>query len=335
LDLIPLILYIFVGLVATVTLGFFTFWVVIVYNYLKYVTRIFQERPIFSIPRGVPSPDAEDLVVPTIDGQNLKACYLSSLVEGTRKGVVLFGIEFGSNRWSCQHHAEFLRRAGYDVLSWEPRGQGESDKIPGYTPLHWVSEHEVADALAIVEYACRRPDADPRGVGLVGLSKGAGAGVVAASRDRRIRCCVTDGMFAVYTTVVPYMRHWVKIYSRLTWVQKVAPDIFYGSIGMIAFKRVEKERNCKFPPLETALSNLRGQALLMIHGEKDSYIRPTMAQSLFRKSMSWWGGKREFWLVEGARHNEGLSKKSAEYSAKVSGFLDRYLGEASDFPSSK
>ena len=115
---------------VAVTLGFFTFWVVIVYNYLKYVTRIFQERPIFSIPRGVPSPDAEDLVVPTIDGQNLKACYLSSLVEGTRKGVVLFGIEFGSNRWSCQHHAEFLRRAGYDVLSWEPRGQGESDKIP-------------------------------------------------------------------------------------------------------------------------------------------------------------------------------------------------------------
>jgi len=305
------------------------FWMVIVFKYLHYVTRIFQERPIFAIPRGTAPGDAEDLVVETVGGQKLRACYLPRLSEGTRKGVVLFGIEFGSNRWSCQNHAEFLRKAGYDVLSWEPRGQGESDKVPGYLPLHWVSGHEVEDALAVVRYACGRPDADPRGVALVGLSKGAGAGVVAASRDRRIRCCVTDGMFAVYTTVVPYMRHWVKIYSRLTWLQKVLPDIFYGTIGIIAFRRVARERNCDFPPLEKAVASLRDQPLLMIHGEKDTYIRPAMAETLFKKSQTRWGGERKFWLVEGARHNEGLAKRPAEYTKLVCDFLDRSLGEPS------
>lgn len=317
-------------LIVGLILGFFlltafVFWGVIVFRYLHYVTRIFQERPIFAIPRGTAPPDAEDLVLDTVGGQKIRACYLPKLAEGPRKGVILFGIEFGSNRWSCQHHADFLRKAGFDVLSWEPRGQGESEKVAGYAPLHWVSEHEVNDALAVVEYACSRPDADPRGVGLVGLSKGAGAGVVAASRDRRVRCCVTDGMFAVYTTVVPYMRHWVKIYSRLTWLQKVLPDIFYGTIGIIAFKRVEKERHCRFPPLEKAVAALRGQPLLMIHGEKDTYIRPAMAETLFRKSQTRAGGERQFWLVEGARHNEGLAKRTEEYICRVCDFLDKNL----------
>lgn len=325
MDLSLVLLFVLFCILLIFLVASFTFWALIVFRYLHYVTRIFQERPIFAIPRGVAPPDAEDLVVETKDGHKIRACYLPAMTPEGRKGVVLFGIEFGSNRWSCQNHADFLRKAGYDVLSWEPRGQGESDKIPGYNPLHWVSEHEVEDALTVLDYACKRPDADPRGVALVGLSKGAGAGVIAASRDRRIRVCVTDGMFAVYTTVVPYMRHWVKIYSSLTWLQKILPDFFYGTIGLIAFKRVEKERNCRFPSLESAVASLRNQGLFMIHGEKDTYIRPTMAEALFKKSNTRNGGERALWLVEGARHNEALAKKSEEYSRKVCAFLDQNL----------
>ena len=320
--------YIILGIFCVAWIGFaivLSIWIMIVFRYLQYVVRIFQERPIFAIPRGSPPLDANDIVVETPNGK-IKACYLPSHIP--RKGVVLFGIEYGANRWSSQHHAEFLRNGGYDVISWEPRGQGESDKVPGYQPLHWVSEYEVEDALAVIEYACGRPDADPRGVALVGISKGAGVGVVAASRGKRVVCCVTDGMFGVYTTVVPYMRHWIKIYSSLITFQKLMPDFFYGTIGILAFRRVEKIRNCRFPSLESALGKIRSIPLLMIHGDKDTYIRVGMAQSLFAIARGSKGVDRILWLAPGARHNEALAKHPLEYSRKVLAFLDKNLANS-------
>ena len=49
--------------------------------------------------------------------------------------------------------------------------------MPGYDPLQWVTDYEVRDAEAALAYLKSRPDADPRGVGFFGISKGAGAGL--------------------------------------------------------------------------------------------------------------------------------------------------------------
>ena len=68
-------------------------------------------------------------------------CYLKG--EGPRRGVILFGLEFGSNRWSCRPYCEHLLAAGYDVFAFETRGQGDSDCPPGYEPLQWVTDFEV------------------------------------------------------------------------------------------------------------------------------------------------------------------------------------------------
>ena len=48
----------------------------------------------------------------------------------------------------------------------------------------------------------QRSDADPRGIGLYGFSKGANAGLIAADDDPIIRCAVTDGAFGTYSVVV-------------------------------------------------------------------------------------------------------------------------------------
>ena len=128
----------------------------------------------------------------------LAGCYLKRA--RPRRGVILFGLEFGSNRWSCQPYCEHLLAAGFDVFAFETRNQGDSDREPGYDPLQWVTDYEVRDAEAALAYLKGRPDADPRGVGFFGISKGAGAGLFAAGRDPYVRCCVTDGIFAMYTT---------------------------------------------------------------------------------------------------------------------------------------
>ena len=144
----------------------------------------------------------EDVKFPSAGDLTLRGCYLKT--DHQRKGVILFGLEFGSNRWSCQPYCEPLLQAGYDIFAFEPRNQGDSDAMEGYEPLHWLTSHEVQDTHAAIRYLKKRPDADAKGIGFFGISKGANAGLLAASRDCFVRCLVTDGAFGTYSTMVPY-----------------------------------------------------------------------------------------------------------------------------------
>ncbi len=290
--------------------------------YLPRFSRIFTERPLFIVPRGKALEDAETVRFPTSDGLTLRGCYLKAT--GARRGVILFALEFTSDCWSCRSYCDHLVANGYDVFAYEPRGQGQSDPMPGYEPMQWVTDYEVNDAKAAIAYLEGRPDADPRGVGLFGISKGAGAAVLAASRNPYVRCAVTDGMFATNTTLLPYMSQFFVIYKSF-FPEVLIPEFYYRVIAFFALRLVRRERHCSFPSLERELRHLGPRPLLMIHGAQDKYIKPEMAQKLFDLS----GGKperREFWLVEGAKHNQALNVANAEYHERVLSFFDQHLG---------
>jgi fermentation-respiration switch protein FrsA (DUF1100 family) len=289
------------------------------WRYLHIVVRIFQEKPLFIIPRGQPLPDAEDVRLPTEDGRTLCGCYLKT--SRPRKGVILFGLEFGSNRWSCWSYCEHLVEAGFDVFAFESRGQGDSAGQPGYDPLQWVTAFEVTDARAALAYLKSRPDADPKGIGFFGISKGAGAGLFAAASDPYVLCCVTDGVFGTYTTLVPYMMQWFRIYNSNYLVQSLLPPWYYGLIGLVGLREIGRERGCHFVHLERALPALQPRPILMIHGEKDTYIRPEMARALFDRAR----GDKEFWLVAGAKHNQALQVAGEEYRKRVLDFFESHL----------
>jgi pimeloyl-ACP methyl ester carboxylesterase len=293
------------------------------HKYLDKVVRIFQEKPLFIIPRGQPAADAEEVRFPTTDGLTLCGCYLKSLAP-RRAGVILFGLEFGSNRWSAVPYCEFLRRAGFDIFAFEPRCQGDSDCPPGYEPLQWVTAFEVRDFQAALGYLRNRPDADPRGVGLFGISKGGSAGLLAAAEDPYVRCFVTDGIFATHTTMVPYMRKWIAIYNTKYKLQKWLPTFTYSLIAADARRRIRRERGCRFPHLERVLGRLGNRPLLMIHGGGDTYIKPEMARELFDRVR----GPKEFWEVPGAKHNQAFHLANGEYQRRVLAFFRANLAEA-------
>jgi uncharacterized protein len=308
---------------ALVGLAVFAFYLYLTRKYLDVVVRIFEEKPLFVIPRGKPVEGAEEVSIAGAGGLTLRGLYLKTPAP-RRKGVVLFGLEFLSNRWAAVPYCEFLLRAGYDVFTFEPRSQGDSDKQPGYEPLQWVTDFEVKDFAAALAYLRGRPDADPRGVGLFGVSKGAGAGVLAAAGDPAVLCCVTDGMFATHTTMIPYMRKWISIYSKLHWVQRNIPDWFYGAIARKAIRKIEAQRGCHFPHLERRIARLGGRPLLMIHGGADTYIKPEMARALFNRA----GGTKELWVVEGAKHNQAFHTANGEYQRRVLEFFEKHMPES-------
>lgn len=305
---------------VAVGLGMAALYLYLRWKYVGFLVRIFQERPLFVIPRGQPTDDAEHVTLPTADGLTLRGCYLPTPA-ADRKGVILFGLEFGSDRWACRQYCEPLVAAGYDVFTYEPRNQGDSDRDPAYEPLQWVTDKDVSDMKVAIAYLRSRPDADPKGIGLFGISKGGSTGYLASASEKAIRCIATDGAYATYTTVVPYMQRWIKIYSDHHRLQRVLPTWFYGLVGLTGLKRVARNRGVNYPSVEKAAGKFR-RPVLMIHGEADTYIKPEMAQALYERV----AGPKDLWVVPKAKHNQAIAVAEEEYHRRVVEFFDRHLG---------
>ena len=291
------------------------------HKFLEQIVRIFEEKPLFIIPRGTPNADAEEVRFTTPRGLKLRGCYLKGL--GRRRGVILFGLEFGSDRWSSIQYCEKLRSAGYDVFAYEPRNQGESDRDPGYAPLQWITDRDLDDARAAVAYLKSRSDADSRGLGVFGISKGGCLAILLAAEDPTVRCVVTDGAYDTYLTMVPYMRRWVSIYSPRKKLQKLCPDRFYGDIGMGGIREAAARRNVEFLWVGTAARRVT-VPVFMIHGEADTYIKPDMAKALFRRVRT---PEKQLWLVPKAKHNQAPQIAPEEYHKRLVDFFDDHLGD--------
>jgi pimeloyl-ACP methyl ester carboxylesterase len=299
--------------------------VVLFYNYCRKrfvpkIARIFQERPLFIIPRGIPDENAEDVTFHTADGLTLRGCYLHTPA-AERRGVILFGLEYESNRWAAVSYCERLREAGYDVFAFEPRNHGESEKQGDYQPLQWATDRDLQDTQAALDYLTSRPDADPKGVGLFGVSKGGSVGLVAASEDPRVNCVVTDGAFGTLTTVLPFLLRWIDIYLPGSAIPKYLPIAFYRRLAKDTIKSVGAERNVRYLKVEPAVERLN-RPLLMIHGGSDTYIKKEMAESLHKRAKR---GTAELWVVDNAKHNQALHVAGDEYHRKLIEFFDTHL----------
>src|SRR5262249_15671397 len=158
-----------------------------------------------------------------------------------------------------------------------------------------------------------RSDGDPRGIGFFGISKGGGAGLLAAARDPYVRCFVTDGIFATHATMVPYMRRWISIYSDRYWIQELLPTCFYSWMGHAGLRLIGGEGGWRLRHWEGAIAKLSRRPLLMIHGGSDTYIKPDMARKVFDGARP----PKEFWLVQGAKHNQAIQVATEEYQQRV------------------
>src|SRR5262249_1991094 len=140
-------------------------------------------------------------------------------------------------------------------------------------------------------------------------------------REPYLRCFAVDGVFAVYTTLVPYMRQWFRIYNSNLLRQALIPDWYYGVLGLVGLGWIEKERGCRFVHLEGAMPRRAPRPLLMMRGSADTYIKPPFARELFARARE----PKEFWLVEGAKHNQAFHLVTQEYQRRVLEFFEKHL----------
>ena len=285
-------------------------------RYVRYIVRIFEEKPLFFPLRAKPTGDGAEVRFPTADGLSLAGTYFPTRA-GRRLGVVVFCHEYLGDRWSALAYLGHLRDLGFDLFSFDFRNHGQSDVEPGYQPLQWLTAHELSDLRAALRYVRDRPDADPAGVGLFGVSRGACAALCVGGKDPGVWGVATDGAFPTHGTMLAYILRWAEIYVGVKTIWRHLPIQAYQFLAWSSRKRVQARLNCRFPNVERATARLAPRPLLMVHGEKDSYIGPDIARGLFAAA----GEPKQLWLVPKAKHNRCREVAGEAYYDRVASFF--------------
>jgi pimeloyl-ACP methyl ester carboxylesterase len=296
---------------------FFIYTAIVCYIFLPTITRVFEESPIFSPPEEPHDAAAENVRFSAADGTELQGSWLSA-TGGARRGVIVFCHEYLANRWSCRPYCEALRTNGYDVFTFDFRNHGESDSLSSYTPMHWASNHEVRDLDAAIAHVRSRVGDDNAWIGLLGVSRGGSTAILVAASDPGVRAVVTDGAFPTNLTQLAYMLRWAKIYIGEGLLYRLTPDWYYSLLCGIARNLAARRHGCRFPRVAKAIRKISPRPLLIIHGEKDSYIVPEIADQLFKRA----GEPKEFWLVPGAKHNAAIQVASESYGRRLVEFFN-------------
>jgi pimeloyl-ACP methyl ester carboxylesterase len=296
--------------------------VTLIYLVIKYAPIIgqkFEEPPLFLPLRVEPSERGEPVAFPASGGVRLAGTYLRARTAG-RAGVTVYCHEFLSDRWSYRPYIDHLRDLGFDVFTFDFRNHGESDSESGYEPMHWASDREVSDLRAALAYLRTRPDRDPAGFGLFGVSRGGATALLVTPEERDVWGVITDGAFPTIGTMMAYILRWAELYLPNPAVRRSIPRWLYRLLARSGRRRSERRRGCRFPDLEKAVARLAPRPWLAIHGQRDTYISPEIVEEVFEHG----NGPRELWLVPDAKHNRCREREPEAYAGRLLDFVDRY-----------
>lgn len=265
--------------------------------------------------------DAVDF--PAYDGLRLSGMMIQAKAGVPRRGMIVFAHEFCADMHSCARYCRPLVNLGYDVLTFDFRGHGDSPDQPDYTPRQWVSDRELDDMRGALAFAADWLESRglPPEVGVFGISRGACAAILVAAEDPRIKALVVDGAFSTDTSIEYFMKRWAYIFAKVRVVYENHHPAFWRFLRWTMMTLAAREFKCRFPSVRKAIKRMTPRPILFIHGEKDSYLPVEQSRLLYALA----GQPKSLWIAAGARHNQAALMHPGQYATLTTGFFDRHL----------
>lgn len=265
----------------------------------------------------------EPVSFPAYDGLPLQGLLIRGNPRVLRRGLVVFAHEFCADLHSCARYCRCLQEAGYDILTFDFRGHGQSECPPDYTPRQWVTDRDLDDlrgAAAFAEHWLAE-QGYPVEFGVFGISRGACAAVLLAAENAHARALVLDGTFSTDTTIEYFMRRWAYIFAKVRFVYENHPPTFWRFLRWAMIHYAAREFRCRFPSVQKAIRRLTPRPVLFIHGEKDSYLPVEQSRRLYALAPQ----PKYLWVAAGARHNQAAVLHPERYSRLTMTFFDQHL----------
>lgn len=238
----------------------------------------------------------EDVELTTKDGVTIRGWYIPS---ENRAAVILLH-SMASNRLGTMDHALMFARNGYGVLMIDLRVHGASGG-----DLLTFGGDEYLDVSAAVDYLQARPDLDPGRIGVMGLSLGASASVLAGARDSRLAAVAADAPGATV------FKDWPK--------PKTAYESLYVPFDIMFFYYLHRVDGVIDPlPITDAVAQISPRPLLLVGGEggEERAIEHFFASA---------NEPKQKLILPDTPHISGLAAHPREYEETVIRFFDTWL----------
>lgn len=195
-----------------------------------------------------------------------------------------------------------LVKAGYNVLTFDLRGHGESDGemvSGGY--------YETQDLEGAIDYLSKRGFDS---IGVMGFSLGAVTTLITTARNKDINAVVSDSSFADLEDIMgPEFAARTKAPIFLLKPILFMVNVMYG----VDFTNIK--------PVEYVAA-IAPRPILFIHGEADEMMSIEHARRLYETAGY---PDNELWIVPEAEHTRAYRTAPDEYMARVAAFFDKAM----------
>jgi len=276
--------------------------------------------------------NGEEVEFTTTDRMALRGTYFSAPV-GQRRGVVLFCHELNGNRYNVAPFLKPLLDSGFDLLAFDFRNHGQSAKTLYGLPTPWMTQSDLEDVKAAVEYLLSRIGDEGIEVSIFGLGKGATVALCVAGSDSRVKSVVLDAP-------IPENRLFEKncweLLSKAVRSAKrdvrISVSLFFRAILFSLLRPIRslyfawqrfvlgKWFGCRFINPWPLAKKVR-QPMMIIHGHADSKTRAEQIQAFCDRLPN----RPRLWIVP-ASSREGLGQINEECSLQVARFFAEQYG---------
>lgn len=257
--------------------------------------------------RGDPVPDAgkvREFPAVDISFYNFRGYRISGwlAINTPHAPVVILLHGTPGNRVSMISRAAFLYQHGYNVMLFDFQSYGRSQGI-----LSTLGMVESEDILSAIDYLHSRSDTSDSKIGLLGLSMGATASVLAAARSSDILAVVAESCPVDATRVAGDV-----------------PDDDARTADKELVEQIYGVDITQARPID-AISKLSGRtAVFLINGDSDSVTPLSGMYELYQNSSY----PRQYWVVPGAEHAQSFDIDTSGYESRVDSFFDTSLASA-------
>ena len=284
--------------------------------YVRLIIPVFECKPPIAVSFVSPNPDAELVSCVTTDGVTLRGSILRSRQQPA-KGLILFCPELEGSHWSASSYALGLLEGGFDIVSFDFRGQGESDQQPGYAPLHWPTLFEVEDMRTAMKFIQSRIDLRELPLGILGVSRGAFVALIAAAESHQVKAVCCEGAYSTDSLTLHFISRWATLYLP-RFLLPFLPRWHLRITSVVVRWASQLRRKRNYVVLERWLPMLKQRGVLLVAGERDSYVHPDIGRELQRRINS---STADFWLVAKAKHNRARNVGPDEYDRRLREFF--------------
>ncbi len=251
--------------------------------------------------RGEPIPAAKDvdaLPVFDISFYNWRGKLLSGwlALNAPHAPVIILTHGTPGNRVSMIQRAAFLFKHGYNVLLFDFQSYGQSQGV-----MSTLGMVESEDILSAISYIRSLPDTSDSKIGVLGLSMGATAAVLAASRTNDIAALVAESC-PVDATRVP----------------GDVPDDQAREADKELVEEVYGVDVTKARPIDVVNKLAGHTAIFFVNGDIDDETPLAGMYALYQAAKQ----PKQYWVVSGAAHAQSFAVDPNDYIARVDAFFD-------------